>query len=248
EFIKGAEMVFHCAAELNDESKMRAVNVDGTKRIVELLEKHHVKYYCHLSSAGVVGRTSQVRVDETTPCKPQNAYEKTKLEAEILAGRQINGCNTIILRPTNVVARAHPGYIHLALSGSLMNRIKTFVKGGECAHLVHAHDVAAAALYFLDRPKSSSPRLFFVSRDDDPQNTVACLWSLSRAIGAGRDVLAITPHSHLPVWAPFALRSVVRRTGNCGNVRYSSDRLISEGFRFEFGIAGIVANIVAEPR
>jgi nucleoside-diphosphate-sugar epimerase len=246
EFIKGADMVFHCAAELNDESKMRAVNVDGTGRIVELVAKHHVRYFCHLSSAGVVGRSVQRRVDEATLCQPQNIYEQTKLEAEKLAGRQIEGCNTIILRPTNVVDRSHLGELHLAVSGSLKSRVMTIVKGGECAHMVHATDVAAAALFFLDRPPSQIPRLFFVSRDDDPQNTVGALWSLYRAMKADRDASVISPHPHLPVCVPFILRRMVRRTGNCGNVRYSSERLISEGFRFSFGIKDIVANIIAE--
>lgn len=245
EFISGADMVFHCAAELHDESKMRAVNVDGTRRITELIEKHHVKYFCHLSSAGVVGRTSQICVDEATPCQPQNAYERTKLEAESMAGREIEGCNTIILRPTNVVDCRYLGELHLAWSGSLLSRVKTIVKGGECAHIVHAQDVAAAALYFLDRPPLVSQPLFFISQDDDPQNTVACLWSLYQAMKTKSESM-ITPHPHLPVWVPHFLRRLVRQTGNCGNVRYSSKRLLSHGFRFSFGIRDIVASIIAE--
>lgn len=246
EFIRGADMVFHCAGELNDESKMQEVNILGTARIADLVSRHQIKYFCHLSSAGVVGRTLQRRVDEATPCQPQNTYEQTKLEAERLAGRQIAGCTTIILRPTNVVDRSHLGELHLAVSGSLMSRVKTILKGGECAHMVHAMDVAAAALFFLDRPPSQIPRLFIVSRDDDPQNTVGALWSLYRAMKADRDASVIAPHPHLPVCVPYILRRMVHRAGNCGNVRYSSDRLMSEGFRFSFGIKDIVANIIAE--
>ncbi len=246
EFIKGADMVFHCAAELNDESKMKAVNVDGTKRITELIEKHHVKYFCHLSSAGVVGRTSQDLVDEAIQCQPQNIYERTKLAAEELAGRRIEGCNTIILRPTNVVDRSHLGELRLVLSGSFISRVKTILKGAECAHMVHVEDVAAAAVFFLDRPPSTNPRVFLVSRDDDPLNTVACLWPLYRAVKHCRNPLEIVPHPHLPVWVPFFLRAAVRRTGNCGNVQYSSKRLVSEGFRFSYGVKEIVADILAE--
>lgn len=246
EFINGADMVFHCAAELNDESKMREVNVDGTKRIIELIEKHRVKYFCYLSSAGVVGRTSQICVDEATPCRPQSTYERTKLEAENLAGRKINGCNTIILRPTNVVDGDHLGELHLASSGSLLSRLKTIIKGGECAHIVHAEDVAAAALYFLDRPPLVSQQLFFVSQDDDQQNTVACLWSLHQALKIKSDPTLITSHPHLPIWVPFILRSLMRQTGNRGNVRYSSTRLLSHGFRFTFRVRDIVASIFAE--
>ena len=39
EFISGADFVFNCAAELNDESKMRAVNALGTAKITKLIHK-----------------------------------------------------------------------------------------------------------------------------------------------------------------------------------------------------------------
>ena len=35
EFIAGADLVFHCAAELNDESKMWDVNVEGTRNLMD---------------------------------------------------------------------------------------------------------------------------------------------------------------------------------------------------------------------
>jgi len=66
-FISGADMVFHCAAELRDVSKMHEVNVLGTKNIVELVRQHHVGYFCHPSSAGVVEKTSERWVDERPP-------------------------------------------------------------------------------------------------------------------------------------------------------------------------------------
>ena len=44
-FVSGARMVFHCAAELSDESKMHEVNVRGTERIVKLIGRHQVKYF-----------------------------------------------------------------------------------------------------------------------------------------------------------------------------------------------------------
>jgi nucleoside-diphosphate-sugar epimerase len=244
EFICGADFVFHCAAELNDESKMQVVNVLGTEKITELVNKYHIKYYCHLSSAGVVGRTSQEVVDEDTPCQPQNLYEITKLEAEKFAARRIEGCNTVILRPTNVVDREHFGELSLPIDGSIKSLLKAFVKGGECAHIVHAEDVADAAVFFLERTPSRMPRLFFVSLDDDPLNTVSDLWSLYRGMEFNKS--AVTRLPHLPVIVPYAFRLLAGRPGNSGYVKYSSKRLASEGFRYSLGVRKTVEKIFIE--
>jgi len=180
------------------------------------------------------------------PCKPQNDYEMTKLEAETFSRLPIAARNTIILRPTNVVDENHRGELSLPANGTFKSKLKAFIKGGECAHIVHAEDVAEAAIYFADRPLSQNPGVFFVSLDDDPMNTVANLWSLYSAMRAGKDKETTTPLPHLPLVIPHILRLIAHRTGNYGNVRYSSKQLISEGFRFSLGVSDIVAKIIRE--
>ena len=244
-FISGANAVFHCAAEIKDASRMHEVNVLGTERIVSLIARHRVEYFCHISSAGVVGRTSQAWVDESTACNPQNAYEATKLGAERIAVRPIDGCTTVVLRPTNVVDESHLGELRLPVDGTLRSRLEAFVKGGECAQIVHAEDVAAAAVHFLDRP-SGDPRVFFVSLDHDPLNTVANLWRLHRALSRGRSGIELGPFPHLPAAVPRLLRRLTRGRGNRGTVRYASDRLLSEGFRYSLGVADAVQRILQD--
>jgi len=48
----------------------------------------------------------------------------------------------------------------MAINGSWLNRFKVFLKGGECAHIVHAEDVADAAMYLTSR-QFKEPRCFF---------------------------------------------------------------------------------------
>jgi len=83
-FLRGASAVFHCAAELSDETKMYDINVKGTATLLKVMGQSSVKYFCHLSSAGVVGPTLSPFVDEADCCSPSNMYEKTKYEAENL--------------------------------------------------------------------------------------------------------------------------------------------------------------------
>ena len=242
-FLRDADLVFHCAAELRDESRMWDVNVTATEKLVKLIEASGVEYFCHLSSAGVVGRTKVQWVDEETECNPQNVYERSKWAAEQLVAKGIEGCRIAILRPTNVVDAMRPGPLHLPLDGSLVERLKLFVKGGECAHIVHAENVAEAAMYFMSRPVES-PACFFVSCDHEPLNTYAGVWALYRALKAGQPADEVRPVLHLPWMVPYVLRSLWRGMGNRGDVRYSSKKLLSVGFQFPYDLEATVKSLL----
>jgi len=77
-FLSNAHLLFLYAAELNDESKMRDVNVKGTELLLRIVKKSGIRYLSYLSSAGVVGKTKNKWVDEKTRCNPQNAYKRSK--------------------------------------------------------------------------------------------------------------------------------------------------------------------------
>lgn len=242
-FLYNASLLFHCAAELKDQSKMWDVNILGTERLLRLIKDSSIEYLCYLSSAGVVGRTNVKWVNEETICKPQNAYEQSKWEAEQLVAQGIDGCRIVILRPTNVVDEKRPGALALPIHGSFLNRLKVFIKGGECTHIMHAKDVVEAAMYFVSRPFNTS-QCYFVSCDHEPLNTFAGLWALYRAFENDCPVDSVWPAPHLPLIVPHTLRKLWRGRGNRGDVRYSSEKLISEGFKFPLGVKGAVKQII----
>ena len=243
-FISGADAVFHCAAELNDEKRMWDVNVLGTERLLSIAKDSNIKYLCYLSSAGVVGRTNIKWVDEKIKCEPHNVYERSKWTAEQLVSKGIDGCQIVILRPTNVVDSEHPGAIDLLINGSWLSWFKVFLKGGECAHIVHAKDVAEAALYFISRP-FKNPQCFFVSCDHEPLNTFAGIWALYKAFKKNRPLEGIRPAPHLPLIVPHILRRLWRGRSNRGDVRYSSEKLMSKGFKFPLDFKETVKQIVS---
>jgi len=243
-FLENVSYLFHCAAELYNESKMWDVNVSATEKILNLLPASGVTYFCYLSSAGVVGLTDNQLVDETSKCNPQNPYEKSKWAAERLVARGIENCSTVILRPTDVVDEQRPGALALPIRSSWRDRLVVFLKGNECAHIVHAEDVADAAIYFINS-RFEKPACFFVSCDHERLNTFGGLWSLYKAIQQGRSVEEIKPIICLPIMIPYLLRRLWRGSGNYGNVRYSSDKLLSTGFRYRLGVEGAVRSIAA---
>ncbi len=236
-FLDGARLLFHCAAELKDPSKMFEVNLRGTERLLRLASQGDFEYLCYLSSAGVVGKTRLLCVDEETPCDPQNVYEKSKWAAEKVVAAGMEGCRVVILRPTNVIDEGDPGAFGFPMRNTWLDRLHVFLKGGECSHIVHAEDVASAALYFIDRP-IQSPQCFFVSCDHEPLNTFAGLWALYRAFLENHPLDSMHPVPHLPLIIPHIMRQLRRGGGNRGDVRYSANKLMSAGFKFPLGVAG----------
>jgi nucleoside-diphosphate-sugar epimerase len=222
---------------------MFETNVAGTVRLIALARKHNVRYFCHLSSVGVIGITKQALADENTICCPQNAYEKSKYEAELMFAAGIEGCKVVILRPTNVVDKRHLADLSLALDSSIRSKLKVFIKGGECAHLVHAEDVASAALFFIDRPVPTNPRVYIVSIDTDPKNTVSQLWSIYSRNFDGKTEARKNSFWHLPLCVPYLMRHLIGRGANRGDILYSANRITSEGFKFRFGVEEIVKDI-----
>jgi len=244
-FFDNVSYVFHCAAELNDQSKMQAVNVAATQNILDnIRQSKGIVYFCYLSSAGVIGLADQTLVDETTRCNPQNHYEKSKRAAEELVSRGINDCTVVMLRPTDVIDDQRPGALALPMRNSWRDKLLVLLKGNECAHIVHAEDVADAALHFINA-RLERPACFFVSCDHERLNTFGGLWSLYKAIQQGRSVEGIEPIISLPMIIPYLLRRLRRGPGNYGNVRYSSDKLLSTGFRYRLGVEGAVRRMAA---
>lgn len=241
------DYLFHCAAELSSDSRIWAINVEGTKRVLDAASQAGIEYLCHLSSAGVVGRTAVRWIDETTPCNPQTLYERSKLEAERLISADCRGCRTIILRPTNVIDWNSPGLLSLPARASWMDRLLVFIKGGERAHLIHAIDVAAAAVRLIQLPVEK-PECFFISYDDNPLGTFADVWSLYVALSNNRPLHEAKPKHHLPVMVPSLLRQLWRGSGNRGDVRYSAKKLLSTGFSFVFGLEGALRQIAVIKR
>ena len=196
--LEGVTAVFHCAAELNNERKMYSTNVQGTRKLIKLIANTKASYFCHLSSAGVIGPTSIPSVTEATHCYPGNLYEKTKYEAEMLVSNANLDMNVCILRPTNVVSYSMPGILASFINNSWKDKIKIYIKGRENAHIVYAKDVASAAMFFMNNSKSKT-NTYLVSRDDDEQNTYAVIYNMYQYINCNNNNLKFS----LPIFIPI---------------------------------------------
>ncbi len=86
---EGVEVVYHIAATYREagqpDSAYRAINVDGTRHVLEGARAAGARRVVHCSTGGVHGHVAHPPANEDAPFNPGDVYQETKLEAEQLA-------------------------------------------------------------------------------------------------------------------------------------------------------------------
>ena len=114
------ERLIHCAASVSftlGERESRAINVEGTRRVLELAEAcasrgDGLEYAMHVSTAYVAG-THPERFTERDLDVGQgfrNAYERSKFEAELLVRERAATLPVQVVRPSIVVGDSRSGW------------------------------------------------------------------------------------------------------------------------------------------
>lgn len=239
DFLTGAQYFFHFAAEVIDRTAMWKVNVKATEKLVRIANSKNLKYFCYLSSANVVGRVGKKEIDEETYCRPKDIYGKSKFEAERIVFSGIKKCQVIALRPVDIIDERNFGFLESLNLKSLRNRFKLFLRGNELAHLVHTDDVVNAALYFIGK-RFDGPECFFLAYDEDSHSTFSGLQLLYDSFRKAEPVEKISKHFTLPIIVPNLMRSIIYGKKNPGNVKYSSKKILSYGFKYQIGLSETV--------
>jgi len=79
----GCSIVFHCASGGDDADSYRAVNVDGTRNVLEAARHCGVERIVHLSSAVVHDLEAPGEIDEDSPLRPaRHPYTASKIGGE----------------------------------------------------------------------------------------------------------------------------------------------------------------------
>lgn len=228
--MEGCSAVFHCAAEKKNPAQMMAINVSATKMLFDLAADSDVKFFCHLSSVGVTGRTVEKVVDESTCCNPMNKYEETKLAAEEGVNQGLDSGRVVILRPTNIFG---PRTLRPWIENSFHSRMRLLLKGNENANLVYVEDVAAAAVYMLEACPGRAVETYIVSSDEESGNTYHGVHAyLASKIQTATSSLGFS----LPLVVPYVLRRIKHGQTNFGDIIYSSRKLRETGFVFPYGL------------
>ena len=115
ELAQHVDRVVHCAASVSftlplDEA--RAINVDGTRRMLDLARSlPKLERFVHVSTAYVSGRDSGVfsETDSGGGSSFRNTYEASKAEAEIVV-EEASDVPIVVVRPSIVVGESDSGW------------------------------------------------------------------------------------------------------------------------------------------
>jgi nucleoside-diphosphate-sugar epimerase/2-polyprenyl-3-methyl-5-hydroxy-6-metoxy-1,4-benzoquinol methylase len=130
----------------------RNVNVQGTQNILDGCIKNGVKRYVHGSTIGVYGIVNG-RIDEQTPCNPENIYGVTKLEGEQLALSYREKLPVVVIRIPEVYG---PGDRRLLKLFKLIQKNKFFMigSGENLHHLIYIDDLIQALFKSVEKDEA----------------------------------------------------------------------------------------------
>ena len=148
--LREIDTVFHLAAAHLErgagESHFRQVNVDGSRALARAALEAGVGRFVHCSSVGVYGRIRNPPADEATECRPELAYERSKLAGEA-AVREVAaaGLPVVILRPVWVYGPGCPRTERL-FDAIRRRRFLVGGRGETLRHCIYVEDMVKALI------------------------------------------------------------------------------------------------------
>ncbi len=145
-FVDGADILYHCAGEIRDPSRMRLIHVNGTRRLLEAADGR-IGRWVQLSSVGAYGPCDSGIVNEETPLKPCGTYEQSKTESDrlVIAAGESVALPYSILRPSIVFGPDMTNRSLFQMISMINRRVFFFVgKRGVSANNIHVENVVEA--------------------------------------------------------------------------------------------------------
>lgn len=106
--VQGSQVVIHLVSNFrkggSDEKEAHAVNVEGTRNVLQACSRHGVRQLIHCSTIGVHGSVLEVPANESTAFNPMDLYQETKLQAEqeVWRHHRETGLPVTVVRPISM--------------------------------------------------------------------------------------------------------------------------------------------------
>jgi len=152
-----ADLVIHAAGKAHSVPKTKAqekeffdVNVMGTGNLLKALERSAglPKSFVFISSIAVYGAEEGILIDESFPLSANDAYGKSKIEAEklIIDWCKLNKINCTILRLPLLAGSSPPGNLRAMIKGIQKGYYFNIAGGKAKKSMVMREDVASIIL------------------------------------------------------------------------------------------------------
>jgi nucleoside-diphosphate-sugar epimerase len=194
---EGVSVVYHIAATYREagqpDSAYRAVNVDGTRHVLEAAVAANAARVVHCSTGGVHGHIAHPPANEDAPFNPGDVYQATKLEAEQLAREfgRTRGLDVVIARPIGIHGPGDLRFLRL-FRGLNRGRFPVLGSGNVFYHLTYIDDLVEGFRLCGEVPAAAGRTYLLAGARYTTLN------ELIRLIAAELNVRP--PRLHLPVW------------------------------------------------
>jgi nucleoside-diphosphate-sugar epimerase len=250
-FVDGIDVLYHCAGELRDRSRMEPVHVGGTRALLDAAAGR-VRRWVQLSSVGVYGVQRSGTVTEDAPLQPVGLYELTKARADevVLERAQRGVLEAVVLRPSIVIGSGMPSRSLWRMLAAVERGLFFFVgPRGASANYVPVDEVSYALQLAANAPGGAARRVYNLSHWLTIEDFVA---AMARVIGTQ------APTRRVPEWFARIMGATLGRipafplTPNrvdalTSFVRFPSDRLAAElGYVPRRTISDALADVVRE--
>jgi nucleoside-diphosphate-sugar epimerase len=195
----GVDVVYHIAATYREagqpDSAYRAINVDGTRHLLEAARAGGARRLVHCSTGGVHGHIAHPPATEDAPFNPGDIYQETKLEAEQLA-RQFGletGFDVVVARPIGIYGPGDTRFLKM-FRGLARGRFPMLGPGRAFYHLTYIDDLIEG-FRLCGTVAAAAGRTYILA---GPRYTT--LEELVRLVA--RELGVEPPRIHWPVW-PF---------------------------------------------
>jgi nucleoside-diphosphate-sugar epimerase len=226
--ITGVSVLYHCAAENTEVSRMKSVNVLCTSILTDVCSGL-IEHFIYVSTVGVYGTQKNGIITEDTPLQPMNEYEKTKAIAEsiIVSASKKGRFSYTILRPSKIFGVNMPNKELFTLSYLIKYNLFFFIGDGRgYANYLHINNIVDALIRSSTCPAAKG-KIYNVS---DHCTIFGLVEIISSALKKQ------IPSKHLPEffvrkiawltsWIPFNPLSERRINALVKKTRYSSSKI-----------------------
>ncbi len=195
----GVDLVYHIAATYREagqpDAAYRAINVEGTRNVVEAAAAGGAQRVVHCSTGGVHGHIVNPPANEDAPFNPGDVYQDTKLEAEQMARAFADrtGFDVVVARPIGIYGPGDTRFLKM-FRGLARGKFPMIGSGKPFYHLTFIDDLVEG-FRLCGTVAAARGRTYILA---GPRYTT--LEELVRLVA--RELNVQPPRVHLPVW-PF---------------------------------------------
>ncbi|MCP5005859.1 MAG: NAD-dependent epimerase/dehydratase family protein [Planctomycetes bacterium] len=168
--VEGMEFVFHVAAAFREldvpDKHYLDVNVGGTRNVMESAGNHNVKKVVYCSTQGVHGHITNPPGDEKSAIMPEDYYQQTKYEGELVVQEFIRGgMNATIIRPTAIYGPGDPERFFMIFKRVKNGSFPIFGSGDTYYHPVYIDNLVDAFVLAMD-PERGKGETYIIADEE----------------------------------------------------------------------------------